>query len=699
MQKKAFQYSRRKTNLITKAYTFYGIVQGIGFRPTALRLANELNINGEVKNSGGNVTIIAQGTQKALETFIQRLVAMFDIKNYNQEIINDKNYTSFKIAHSLNDNDIPFITPDLATCADCERELKNESNRRHHHAFISCINCGPRYTIINSLPYDRENTTMGKFDMCDDCAIEYTTPIERRCHAQTIACTNCGPKTSMTIDEAVSILQDGKILAIKDIGGYHLACKCETQTALELRQLKGREAKPFAIMFANIEQIKEYCAVSEKEISLLTSPARPIVLLEKIKDLPSGICDESDYIGAFLPCNPIQIMILDKVSPLIMTSANTSGEPIIISDSEITKFGVAVLSHDRKILTPIDDSVVQLNAGKTQFIRRARGYVPLAIDIGINAKHDTLCMGSDLKNSFAIQHAKYVYPSQYFGDLESVKYFDAYKENISRFCALHSFKAEKIVCDKHPLYYSSQLFDCDTKLQHHLAHAYSVVAEHKLKGDVLSFVFDGTGYGDDGAIWGAEVFKNTERVQHLDYVNMLASDETSKNADIALACYDGSNELVRKAIENNINTVKSSSMGRLFDAVCAVLDIKHYNRYEGECAIALESCARRANKPYYIAPSWNPIEIINAVKVSTAPKEAVALGFHLMLAELILQTAKQYKIKQIVLSGGCFVNRILTKNAINLLEKNGFAVYINEKVSCTDNGLSLGQAYLSAMEE
>lgn len=634
-----------------------------------------------------------------MDIFVQRLVAMFNIKTYNETITEDKNFEKFSITHSTNDKDIPFITPDLATCRDCENELKDENNRRYHHPFISCVNCGPRYTIINTLPYDRERTVMGKFELCKDCKSEYTNPKDRRCHAQTIACKTCGPETNISIEKSIEILKSGKVLAIKDIGGYHFAGICKSEVAKKIRKLKCRDKKPFAVMFKNIEEIRKYCKINEKETELLLSPARPIVLLEKTKELAKNICDDSDFIGAFLPCNPIQIMILDKVSPLIMTSANLSGEPIITDDHDIEKFGVDILSHNRDILTPIDDSVVQVNAGKTQFIRRARGYVPLSINMGIKAKKPILCMGGDLKNSFAIVKENYVYPSQYFGDLEDKDYFDAYINNINRFKNLHSFKEERTVCDKHPLYYSSQSFNPTIKVQHHLAHAYSVIAEHHLEGDTLNFVFDGTGYGDDGAIWGGEVFLNRQRAEHLKYTNMIASDEISKNADLALACYDHSNELINKAIENNINTVQSSSMGRLFDAVCAALDIKHYNTFEGECAIALENCARRAKRAFYIKPTLDPKEIIKAVQKANAPKQEVALGFHIMLCELILEISKKYNIKQITLSGGCFVNRILLSNAIHLLEKNDFKVYINELVSCGDNGICLGQAYLAALEE
>ncbi|MGN1203184.1 MAG: Sua5/YciO/YrdC/YwlC family protein, partial [Eubacterium sp.] len=280
---------------MTKKLTFHGIVQGIGFRPTARRIAQDLGVKGQVKNSGGNVSLIISGSEQALDEFVRRLIALFEIKSYETENIDNLEYTDFKIVHSTNDNQTPFITPDLATCRDCERELKDESTRRFQHPFISCVNCGPRYTIINSLPYDRENITMSDFDMCDDCQSEYISVYDRRCHAQTIACKSCGPKTNISIEKAVDILKHGKILAIKDIGGYHLACRTDSiDSVKKIRELKGREAKPFAVMFSSVEEIMKYCKISEKEKELLLSAARPIVLLEKIRDFDNSVCGESD---------------------------------------------------------------------------------------------------------------------------------------------------------------------------------------------------------------------------------------------------------------------------------------------------------------------------------------------------------------------------------------------------------------------
>lgn len=688
---------------MTKKYVFKGIVQGIGFRPAALRLALESRIKGTVCNSGGYVTLIASGTKKALDAYIRCLVALFSVKSYTEEEIPEKSFDSFKIIHSGSDNGVPFLTPDLATCPDCERELKDRTNRRFNHPFISCVNCGPRYTIQRTIPYDRENTTMGVFPMCPECNEEYTTPSDRRCHAQTIACNNCGPEISMSIEECSKLLKSGKTAAVKGIGGYHLCAWAKDEEAVkELRIIKGRETKPFAVMFSSVEEIREYCFVSDTEEEALTSSARPIVLLRKKKELPYSVSSGSEYTGAFLPCNPIQIMLLEKISPLVMTSANLSGAPIITNDEKAAELGVPILAHNREILTPIDDSVCHVIDGKIRWIRRARGCVPLAVDIGITAPCTTFCAGGDLKSVFGFHAGNFVYLSQPFGDLEDADCFETYKNNIKRFSALHSLEAKKAVVDLHPNYYSASLYPNGLKIQHHKAHSASVIAEHKLKGEVLCFAFDGTGYGEDGAIWGSEVFsfdgKEFNRLEHLDYTVMPASDEIARDAELCLSCYTGTNELIEKAKAAGINMVKCSSMGRLFDAVCALLGICERNSYEGECAEKLEACASHSKNPCKFKPSLSPKEIIDEIKESDAPVSDRALGFHYMLAEVILNIAKKYSIRQIALSGGVFNNRILTERASALLRENGFCPYINEQVPTGDGGIALGQAYIAALE-
>lgn len=691
---------------MTERLTFSGIVQGIGFRPAALRFALDLKLTGQVKNTGGNVQISVSGDKRALNEFVQRLVDLFKISSYTREKIEDTEFDGFKIVHSDFDCSTPFITPDLATCDRCEKELKDPKNRRFNHPFISCVSCGPRYTIINSLPYDRENTVMDEFPLCRSCREEYTDPKDRRCHAQTVACRCCGPQTNIPVEDALRILKNGDVLAVKDIGGYHLACRADSVRAVkEIRRLKGRESKPFAVMFRNLEQIKEYCLVSDTQKRMLQSTQRPIVLLKAKKSFDESVSCGSDLTGAFLPCNPLQIMLLDKVSPLVMTSANIGGEPIITDDKKIEKFGVGVISHNRKILSPIDDSVLSEIAGKPHFIRRARGYVPLAIDIGIASKCDTFLAGGDLKSVFGFHRGRYVFLSQYFGDLENLDVYDNYCRETERFAKLHGFKAEKYVCDKHPLYYSSRRLENPFTVQHHKAHIASVIAEHRLKGEVLGFAFDGTGYGDDGSIWGGEVIKFDgkafSRAEHLDYVKMIASDEISKNAELALQCYTGGNKLLDRAIENNINTIPSSSMGRLFDAVSALLEICKFNSYEGECAVMLEQAASKAQEAYPLNPVFSPKEILDEIscaKQKGANIQSLALGFHLMLAKLITKTALKYEINQIALSGGVFNNKILTESAVSMLSEKGFSVYINEKVPCGDGGIALGQAYIAALE-
>ncbi len=690
---------------MTKRFLFSGIVQGLGFRPTAQRLALEKGLTGRIKNTGGGTELILCGEKQALDETVGCLASIFDIKSFSEEIT-DESYDDFRITHSKNDSALPFITPDLATCEECEKELFDKNNRRYRHPFISCINCGVRYSVIRRLPYDRENITMDAFNLCGKCEKEYTSVQDRRCHAQTIACNDCGPRLNMPIEKACEILKSGGVLALKNTGGYHLACRADCREAvLEIRSIKGREKKPFAVMFRNLEQIGEYCKISDTEKELLLSPARPIVLLEKLRDFDESVCGRSEYIGAFLPSDPVQLLILNDVSPLIMTSANISGEPIITDDDEIRKFGVPVLSHDREILTPLDDSVVFVSSGRLRFIRRARGYVPLAIKIDKKAKCDTLLTGGDLKSSFAYHSGEYVFLSQHFGDLEDEKAFKAYRDNIRRFANLHSFKTERVCTDAHPNYISANFLKADKKIYHHEAHCASVIAEHSLKGEVLCFAFDGTGYGEDGNIWGSEVFiydgKSFDRIRHLDYVTMPASDEISRDCRLALSVYTGGNKIIDSAVKAGVNTVKSSSMGRLFDAVAGLLGVCAYNSFEGEGAQLLEAFAKRAQGAFEFELSWSPKDIIRQAQKATEShgKNEIALGFHLLIADLIINTAREKNIRQVALSGGTFLNRIITERVISVLEAEGFEVYTNELVPCGDGGLALGQAYIAATED
>lgn len=682
---------------MTLFLTFHGVVQGVGFRPLAQRLALEMNIKGEVKNSGGRVEITAVGEGKALEKFIQRLNSVCDGCTVKET--EDMHFETFSIAKSKRDFAVPVITPDIATCERCEKELFDKSNRRYFHPFISCVDCGPRYSIIENLPYDRENTSMEGFKMCPECEKEYTSVSDRRCHAQTICCNSCGVETNIPVGEVVEVLKSGGVAAIKDIGGYHLACRADCENAVKkIREIKGREQKPFAVMFKNINEINEFCEVSEKEKELLISSARPIVLLKKKKEFAPSVCKKSDLIGAFLPCNPIQLLILKEISPLVMTSANITSQPIITNDEEIKALGVCTLSHNREIKTPLDDSVLRVLENKAHFIRRSRGYVPLPIALKLSANKDILCTGGDLKASFCLVHGNKAYMSQYFGDLENPDCMMAYTQSIERMKRLHGIEPKAVVSDMHPGYFSSNLFNSDYKIQHHEAHCASVIAEHGISERTLCFAFDGTGFGYDGAVWGSEGFlfdgKHFERVFHLDYVKMLASDDVSKDASLLLKCILRSDETVNKALDLNINTVLSSSMGRLFDAVSAALGICDYNSYEGECAEALERAAKSAEKEFVFKSSTSMQEIVLQAVNANAPANEVALGFHRMIARLILSQAKKHSVKQVVLSGGVFANSLLLSESEKLLTESGISVYTNEKVPCNDGGIALGQAYI-----
>ncbi len=758
---------------MTIKITVYGIVQGVGFRPFILRLAKELGITGFVKNLGSHVEIMAQAEKQALDDLVRRLDFNSQEKSnlpegcvilaLNVEIIEtSESYISFSIIESgFTNNTLPVISPDIATCSQCEKELFDKQNRRYMHPFISCVSCGPRFSIIEELPYDRDRVTMGDFAMCDECQTEYRRMADRRCHAQTIACKECGPvlsfvcRNDISIDKselecldkallkAISAINEGKIVAIKDIGGYHFACRADMEeTVKTLRELKQREKKPFAVMFPSVEAISRNAIVSDKEKQLLLSEARPIVLLRRTSDesIAPQVCADSIDIGVFLPCNPVQILLMKYCGPLVMTSGNISGEPIIIEDRDMMKlyerheelFGV--LSHERRILTPLDDSVLRVIDGKVQFLRRARGYVPLPLlwNKGNKSSDDkkVLALGGDLKAAFCIADDKMAVMSQYFGDLEDYDAYSAWETAIDRMVGLYNASNLVCACDLHPKYFSTNKakeFETDIiQVQHHHAHIASVMAEHKLTGKVLGVSFDGTGYGTDGKVWGGEVLlcekADFERVYHLEYVKLCGGNEAPKNAELVMCCYlnaAGINldtpvyKMAEAALINNINTFETSSMGRLFDAVSALLGISSYNDYEGQCAILLEQEALAALEadivPYKLTlPLGDGVfrvtELISQIyeaALSGADKGSLALGFHKALAEAVLKAAVSVQVsyndcKKVALSGGVFANRLLLSMCRQELEEAGFEVYVNETVPSNDGGIALGQAYIAA---
>ncbi len=774
--------------MIIRKYVVKGLVQGIGYRPFVAKIADELNITGWVRNTGGIVTVLACGVESDIEEFYHRLtedipaggfvssIESIDVnvtEHKGQQIVSA--YNDFKIIESNQDisENLPFIPADIATCEFCKRELLDVTNRRYMHPFISCTICGPRYSILEKLPYDRDTITMAEFDMCPKCRGEYFGKIDTRRHAQTIACKECGPsltfleikhkitdnvtvcgKVDKSVDiynendldaeisRACQLIKAGGILAVKDIGGYHLVCNPFDDKAVRaLRILKKREEKPFAVMFEDLQQIKDYCQVNQKEEILLESPARPIVLLKSlgVKKLSANVCLNSHDIGAMLPCNPVQILLVKECGPLIMTSGNASGEVLEIHnekmvswlkkrsmDDNLKDIPIGILSHNRKIMRPEDDSVMKIVKGRQQFVRRGRGHVPNPIQTDI--KGEILAAGGDLKSSFCYVKDGMAFVSQYLGDMESVSCQQFYKTEVKAMAKIFGFSPECLAADLHPGYFSKKNateMSVNYKLpisyhQHHKAHVAAVIAEHMLKGPVLGFAFDGTGFGEDGAIWGSEAFIINEsgqfnRVAHIKPVKLIGGNEGAKNCDTILSgfLYSAGLEdldenpnapILQRALINNINTVTSTSMGRLFDAVAALLDICHINSYEGQAPVCLENVAATVAGDGYkldlgIDGDTGPLlkEIYDAKKQGIAVAE-IAKGFILAVGKYIERIAVANQIKQVVVSGGTFLNRILLECVIELLEADGFQIYISEQLPPGDGSICLGQAFLAQFE-
>jgi hydrogenase maturation protein HypF len=759
--------------MLTIEYSIWGVVQGVGFRPFIAKLADDNNLRGYVYNLGGGVCIIATGQQSDLDRFERGIIVErpqpSEIVHMEKRIQSEvRNYPDFTISESTEgENDMTFISPDLSLCDNCERELLSPSDERYEHPFISCMECGPRYSIIDRIPYDRENTSMLEFEMCELCAGQYTSREDRRFHAQTISCHSCGPQLSYAekgnaecgreaaLRKAIKSLNSGGVIAIKGIGGYHLACSAFDEGAVRrLRLLKGREAKPFAVMFRDMDEIRKYCMVSEKESQLLQSKGKPIVLLEqKTSAIPEEVSKGSRYTGCFLPYTPLQKLMLIETPPLIMTSANISDSPIIKEDAEMLKmleFDLdGVLYNDRDIRIGIDDSVIKTVDNDVQFIRRARGFVPLPIyikGIGKQNKGDILALGGQTKNTFCLlkqsdrMSGSLAYMSQHIGDLEDLKTYESYMHNIEHMKVLMRAKPERICCDLHPGYgstaYAESLGAELIKVQHHYAHIASVMAEKGIYDEVIGIAYDGTGYGTDGKIWGGEFLicspSGFKRAAHLENIPMPGGDSSVRDAWKAASAYlyaagleayirDERWALLKGALDNKVNVVESSSMGRLFDAVSSILGISHTANFEGECAILLENKAaesRFGEKDNKVKPYGFDINDINGTysinmnkcihgiiedKFSKDDIAAIAYRFHRTVADFTVETCgrlrDKFGISKVAVSGGVFQNGVLFMMVLKELRYNGFEVFYNTVVPPNDGGISLGQAFAGLFRE
>ena len=757
--------------MTTEKITIWGIVQGVGFRPFIAKLGDEMGMKVVVRNAGGLVDIWVSDTKERIDAFVAAIREQkpepAEIVHIRRETKEYREFASFDIARSGEMADeAPMIPADLALCPDCLKDLNDPENPRYRHPFISCMACGPRYTIIDKIPYDRDNTAMIDFPMCDFCDGEYTDRKDRRFHAQTISCHHCGPQLKSyrggeekedAVKKAARLLKEGEIIAVKGVGGYNfIASPFHHEAVVNLRKLKGREEKPFAVMFYDEAQIREYCFVTEEESALLNSSARPIVLLETRKNAFSPEVNKtSRYTGSFLPSMGLQYLLIEECGPLIVTSGNLSDSPMIRRDRDMfdlyeekSDLLADVFYHDRDIRLVVDDSVVRVIDGQPQMVRRSKGYAPvplyIAEDCDLKKEDMILALGGQLKAAFTLTKGNFAYVSQFFGDLDAEEIRRNYVENIERMKALFHIEPTLLVTDMHPLYFTYDFAKeygekhniPILRVQHHHAHVASVMAEHHLTGDVIGVSFDGTGYGDDGTIWGGEFFvcngSKYARVGHLQTIPMIGGDNSMKEGWKTAMCYmasiggaaeksplaeDSRYAVVKAGLYHGINGIGSSSMGRLFDAVSALLGICMENRYEGECAIMLENAAARAKKlglkPHkMVFMYWNDGGVW---QVSAAPifqavarglKEgvsidAMALGFHEAVGDLIAALAEKIREEinssQVALTGGVFQNKILMEYALSVLREKGFDVYYNVSVGPNDGGISLGQSYI-AME-
>jgi hydrogenase maturation protein HypF len=751
-----------------------GIVQGVGFRPFIYDLARRHELTGWVLNDEQGVQIEVEGEADRVASFISDLSAPPPLAVVEQTTINyvpPIGSTAFQIRTSVAGQErFALVSPDMATCDDCRRELFDPRDRRFRYPFINCTNCGPRFTIIEDIPYDRPKTTMAPFAMCPDCSREYHDPEDRRFHAQPNACPLCGPQVKLLdntgeavssedpIRETIALLTAGKIVAIKGLGGFHLACDAAHEEAVALlRGRKYREDKPFALMCRDIEVIEGICLVDDASRELLLSRERPIVILPRREDtvIARSVAPGQRTLGVMLPYAPLHYLLLsdgaDGLTSLVMTSGNVSDEPIAYQDAEaVTRLGGiadSFLVHDREIHTRCDDSVVKPFRGKRTFLRRARGYVPFPIRLQLGLQlqlqkqgRSVLACGAELKNTFCLTKGNYAFLSHHIGDLENFETMRSFEEGITLMKRLFQIEPEAVVHDLHPDYlatrsalaYAQEREVPRIGVQHHFAHALSCMAEHGIEGPALAVVMDGTGYGEDGTVWGGEFLQVTVdgyiRLGHLRTIPLPGGDKAAKEPWRMGAAYldrvYGKAEdagipftqsldltqwsLIREAMLSGINAPLCSSTGRLFDAVSALLGVRERVNYEGQAAIELEQMADSGEKGEYgleIAEEAG-VYILNPDPVITAIVEAIKKGetpgaisarFHNSLARGIVKMALQMKertgLSEVILSGGVFQNHLLMGAVYDLLEGEDFQVYIHHKVPPNDGGIALGQAF------
>jgi len=766
----------RKRLLVT------GQVQGVGFRPFVYRLAAEMNLTGWVLNDAAGVTIEVQGAPQAARGFAKRLraelpplaeIATCDVTDA-EVMVGEKRFE----IHPSEGGELTDaqVTVDTATCEDCLREMRSPQDPRYRYPFINCTNCGPRYTIVSRIPYDRPNTTMRDFEMCPLCSGEYSDPSNRRFHAQPVACPACGPQVRLVdphgrqlhvpdaIRAAADMLLERRIVAIKGLGGFHLACRADDEEVVRrLRERKRRDAKPFALMVRDMEQARELCQITPEAEALLAGPLRPIVLLPRCdRDTPPGVCRVApsvasglNTLGIMLPYTPVHHLLFDCVDrPLVMTSANYSEEPLVKDNDEavsrLAGLADALLVHDRRIERRLDDSVVQLaGRGRLSVIRRARGYAPRPVRMDVpSSAGGILAVGAELKSAVCLYRDGRAVLGEHIGDLKDGRTYRHFIDTIRHLEELFEIVPETIAADLHPQYLSTEYALRRhrgeaagrpparlVRVQHHHAHAASCLAENGRRDEAICLVCDGVGHGDDGAVWGCEVFRADlrayERLGHLRYTHLPGGDQAAKETyrPALAALYDAFGEgcLEHPVVERlpadretlaetlqllrtGTNSPPSSSLGRWFDAAAALCGVAEANRYEGQAPMLVESAAAgRVEGTYeFRLESDGPFQIdLRPAVVQLADELAggadvgvVSAKFHNTVAAFLLAAARRAReatgLAVAALSGGCFANRYLTDRLVGLLEADGFEVLTHRRVPTNDGGVALGQAVVAA---
>ena len=740
-----------------------GAVQGVGFRPFVYRLAREHGLAGWVSNTAMGVVIEVEGLEETLRDF-QRAVSSHKprlaiIDEVSSRFIQPEGFHGFEIRKSSGGRAEALVLPDIATCDKCISEIRNPEDRRYRYPFTNCTDCGPRYSIVRSLPYDRPNTSMARFEMCPDCRREYEDPLDRRFHAQPNACPVCGPhlelwdpsgKVLATGDGslllAAEAVMEGRIVAVKGLGGFHLMVRADTDLPVtRLRERKGRRMKPFALMFPDLASVYDVCTLSASERDILTSPQAPIVLLKKKRDprvdrpVSRLVSPENPELGVMLPYTPLHIILMDELGiPVVATSGNLSDEPICTDEREalVRLCGLAdlFLVHDRPIVRHVDDSIVRIFRDGKMILRRARGYAPLPLRASCGGR-SVLATGAHLKNTLALSVADNIFVSQHIGDLETEQAMDAFDEVRNSIESLYDAKPEVAACDLHPDYYSSvKAGDTGLKtlpLQHHIAHVYSCMLDAGTGPPLLGVAWDGTGYGGDGTVWGGEFFRigdegnaRLARFRHFPLPGGDAAVKEPRRSALGLLSvfledpFSGlpagtftelEERMLGSMLESGLNSPLTSSVGRLFDAVASLLGLHQKLEFEAQAAMALQHCADAPDDggeyPFsleeeegILVVDWEPMVrgILEDMSRDLKPG-AVSARFHNTLAGIVLAVARIAGEHTVALSGGCFQNQLLLEKTCSLLEGEGFRPVHHSRLPANDGGIAPGQV-LAALD-